>query len=220
MFKLINIFLLFTTILASSTYATAQDATGPDCQKILIQKATAWVNSYSAKLGGSTLDIRKAIGIYGNCFDQRTARLYQQLIKSGHSPLMGAVGNLRDLEQAVAAFTKEALAATAGGGSYDTLSSAYAFLYQKQFKYDFYKTYQAQAPAATDNKADLTAAQQFLQENLKPFSALQRKKLLALFKDFRVNLVMGIGLPEILAYNYANRLLQSPASSVVIQTPF
>jgi hypothetical protein len=85
----------------------------------------------------------RAITSYGRCYDARTDRLVASLAKSGKGPLMGARGNFRDFDQALKSFTTKALAESQPPA--DTMKSAYAALYEKQFRYTFYQSYDVQA---------------------------------------------------------------------------
>ena len=88
----------------------------------------------------------RGIRVYGNCYDQRTDRLAASLAKSGKGPLMSARGNFRDFEQSLESFTKKAVA---GSPPADAVKSAYAGLYEKQFRYAFYQSYEHQTARPT-----------------------------------------------------------------------
>jgi hypothetical protein len=116
---------------------------GHSCAQILKMTSDDWV-AYSKQQSGpaptpqSDVVIR-AVSAYGKCYDERTRHLAATLGKSGHGPLMGANGNFRDFDAALEDFTSKALAAT--GTAADSPKSAYARLYEKQFRYQFYQSY-------------------------------------------------------------------------------
>jgi len=101
--------------------------------------STQWVANFTAKKGEDAQSKLRAISAYGKCYDARTDQLAASLGKSGTGPLMGANGDFRDFDQAVKSFMASALAITDPPA--DELKSAYATLYEKQFRYDFLRTY-------------------------------------------------------------------------------
>lgn len=87
-------------------------------------------------------DIR-AIAVFGKCYDERTARLAASLARRGIGPKKAAIANLSDLEQKMSDFTATALSDTNPPG--DGVKAAYAALYEKQFRYEFYESYEEKA---------------------------------------------------------------------------
>jgi hypothetical protein len=123
--------------------APDRDQLGMACAQILAMSSTDWVSQFNEKAKDAAPAQQKtlrAIAVYGKCYDARTDRLAASLAKSGAGPLMGARGNLRDLQQALDAFTAKALAASDPPA--DTVKTANAQLYEKQFRYEFYQTYE------------------------------------------------------------------------------
>jgi hypothetical protein len=98
----------------------------------------------------------RALAAYGKCYDARTDRLAASLGKNGAGPLMGARANLREFQQALDAFTSNALAATDPPA--DAVKTAYAQLYEKQFRYAFYQGYEAAKPPGTTAKSAASSA--------------------------------------------------------------
>jgi hypothetical protein len=132
--------------------ATDPDRLGQTCAQILAQTSTAWVTYFNSKSepaaataspdqSATTL---RAIAAYGRCYDARTAHLATTLGKTGKGPLMGATGNFRDFQSAVDTFTAKSLAATKA--TEDSPKAAYAHLYEKQFRYQFYQGYADKNP--------------------------------------------------------------------------
>jgi hypothetical protein len=159
---------IFLTAVAQA--ATAQtrptqkaepDRLGMTCAQILAMTSTDWVAHFNDHFGEKTGNEKKtsaegtlrALAIYGQCYDARTNRLAASLEKSGKGPLMGARGNFREFEQALNDFTAKALAAADPPA--DAVKSATTAIYQKQFRYDFYRSYAEQtlrAPAQSARK--------------------------------------------------------------------
>jgi hypothetical protein len=166
---------------AAAIQSSQTDEFGMTCAQILQMSSADWVAHFNeaaaekpaaspAKSGAANVPARnpadktiRAIAAYGKCYDARTDRLAASLAKSGKGPLMGARGNFRDFEQAVQSFTVKALADSQPPA--DAVKSAYAALYEKQFRYEFYEAYDQQGakPAATpstktETKTGSTAA--------------------------------------------------------------
>src|SRR5580704_11109834 len=119
------------------------DRLGLTCAQILQMTSTEWIAKITS-IDASTVDGNlRGIRVYGTCYDQRTDRLAASLAKSGKGPLMGARGNFRDFEQSLLNFSKKALAESEPPA--DAVKSAYAALYEKQFRYEFYQSYDVQS---------------------------------------------------------------------------
>jgi hypothetical protein len=113
------------------------------CAQILKMTSSEWIAYSNEKPSSHPADPaewpRGAIAAYSECYEARTKRLAVTLGNSGKAPLMGARGNFRDFEAALANFTTKALAATdADAGS---TKAEYAHLYEGQFRYQFYQSY-------------------------------------------------------------------------------
>ena len=123
--------------------STDPDKLGLPCIQILQKSSQDWVAYFdektaSAKTNGSSGTLR-AIATYAMCFDARTTFLAATLGKSGKGPLLGATGNFRDFQAALDNFTAKAL--TAVNKQPGSSEAAYAGLYEKQFRYEFYRNY-------------------------------------------------------------------------------
>jgi hypothetical protein len=148
---------------ATQKQAGAADQLGMSCAQILQMSSTDWLahfhekasqtkdanpgtqnqGSEAGKPSAETLDSRatlRAIAAYGNCYDARTDRLAASLGRTGKGPLMGVRGNLRDFETALENFTATALGMAQPPA--DAVKTAYAALYEKQFRYAFYQSYE------------------------------------------------------------------------------
>jgi hypothetical protein len=131
----------------NASQSARADTLGLTCKQILEMSSADWIAKYTDAKGTAQQNTLQAIGAYGNCYDARTDQLAASLAKSSKSPLMGARGNFRDFEQALQDFTAKALVASQPPAG--ALKTAYADLYEKQFRYHFYRDYQQKAlPAA------------------------------------------------------------------------
>jgi len=128
----------------AATKAADPDRLGLTCAQILQMSSTAWVAHFEEKNtkanDGAAPAAVRAINVYGKCYDARTNQLAASLSKSGRGPLMGAMGNFRDFQKALDDFTAKALAATDKRPG--TQEAAYAALYEKQFRYEFYQRFE------------------------------------------------------------------------------
>ena len=119
------------------------DRLGQSCPQILKMTSSDWVAYFNQNSGQDapqdSAKVIRAVVVYGKCYDERTKRLAATLGKTGKGPLMGANGNFRDFEATLQDFTTKALAAT--NSAPDSQKSAYAHLYEKQFRYQFYQSY-------------------------------------------------------------------------------
>jgi hypothetical protein len=120
----------------------AADQLGMTCAQILEISSTDWMAKFTAEKGTDAAATVRGIEVYGKCYDARTDQLAASLGKSGKGPLMGANGNFQSIEQALKAFTAKALAESQPPA--DAVKSAYAALYEKQFRYEFYQSYEPQ----------------------------------------------------------------------------
>jgi len=111
---------------------------GPPCAEILKATSADYVAHESASQAPKE-EIR-AIETYGRCFDERTARLAASLARRSKGPKKAELASLNDLEQKLRNFTAAALADTNPPG--DRLKAAYAALYQEQFRYEFYDSFE------------------------------------------------------------------------------
>jgi hypothetical protein len=154
--------------------AADRDQLGMTCAQILVMSSSDWIAQFNEKAGDAAPTQQKtvrAIAAYGKCYDARTDRLAAALGRKRAGPLMGARGNFRDFEQALENFRTKALAVN--DPPPDAVKTAYAALYAKQFRYEFYqasetptekpeamksgsaKTAAAKPPAPATQKADV-----------------------------------------------------------------
>jgi len=146
---------------AAQKHAGAADQLGMSCAQILQMSSTDWIANFKAsptkdanlgadnhgneagKPSAETSDSRatlRAIAAYGKCYDARTDRLAASLGQSDNGPLMGERGNFRDFETALKNYTAVALSVAQPPD--DVVKAAHAALYEKQFRYAFYQSYE------------------------------------------------------------------------------
>src|SRR5271154_2670522 len=123
----------------SAAAAPSADRLGLTCTQILQMSSSDWGKKFNAAKDASPQSTVHAIAAYGSCYDARTNHLAAALGKSGKGPLMGARGNFRDFQKSLDDFTAKALSAS--NAADDSQKSAYARLYEKQFRYQFYQGY-------------------------------------------------------------------------------
>jgi len=127
------------------------DQLGLTCTQILDMTSAEWVTKFTVERGSEPADTIRAINVYGKCYDTRTEQLAARLRKTGKGPLMGARANFQSVEQALKAFAAKALAESDPPA--DSVKSAYAALYEKQFRYEFYASYQPKPPVPATEPA-------------------------------------------------------------------
>jgi hypothetical protein len=125
------------------------DRLGLTCVQILKMTSTEWIADFREKAQPPEPDpassLSRASEVYGKCYDERTNRQAAALAKTGKGPLMGARGDFQDFEAALKGFAAKALAVYGASAPPAALSerTAYANLYEKQFRYLFYQEYEA-----------------------------------------------------------------------------
>jgi hypothetical protein len=137
---------------------------GMTCAQILHMTSSEWIAKVTAAKGPSDDTQLQGITSYGKCYDERTDRLAASLARTRKGPSVRARGNFRDLEAALDDFTAKALVDSQPPG--DAVKKAYAALYEKAFRYDFYEGYgpkppvpaQAAVAGAESSPAPKTAA--------------------------------------------------------------
>lgn len=140
----------------TTSHANA-DQLGLTCAQIVEMSSSDWVAKYTAEKGQGSAETIRAINTYAKCYDARTDQLAAKLGKSGKGPLMGARGNFQSMEQALKAFTAKALATAQPQA--DPVKAAYAALYEKQFRYELYQSYEPQQPSSAPSSTTPSSSQ-------------------------------------------------------------
>jgi hypothetical protein len=130
-----------------SRRAPDSDLLGMTCSQVLAMTSSEWIAKV-AGAGDSSEDPRlRGIKGYGKCYDERTDRLAASLARSRKGPSLRARTSFRGFVVALDDFTSKALADSQPPG--DDSKKAYAALYEKEFRYQFYQSYERKpAPAS------------------------------------------------------------------------
>jgi hypothetical protein len=209
----------------AQTKAADADRLGLTCTQILQMTSTAWVAQFAEKAGTSNnaagVPTVRAIAVYGKCYEARTSQVAASLGKSGRGPLMGALGNFRDFQQALDDFTVKALAASSKAPG--TQDAAYAALYEKQFRYEFYQKYALRLsenrPLTAEEAAEYSKAKNRFGEFLGLLPEDQAHIIHAAFSHiFDSGPVSDVTKLEL--YRFAISVLESPKDKPFAAPPF
>ncbi len=209
----------------AQTKAADADRLGLTCTQILQMTSTAWVAQFAEKAGTSNnaagVPTVRAIAVYGKCYEARTSQVAASLGKSGRGPLMGALGNFRDFQQALDDFTVKALAASSKAPG--TQDAAYAALYEKQFRYEFYQKYALRLsenrPLTAEEAAEYSKAKNRFGEFLGLLPEDQAHIIHAAFSHiFDSGPVSDVTKLEL--YRFAISVLESPRDKPFAPPPF
>jgi hypothetical protein len=126
------------------------DRLGMTCAQILKMPSAEWIASFDDKAHLATPDaptgVARAIAVYAKCYDTRTDSVASVLAKSGKGPTKAAQADFAGFEAALKDFAVKALADTQSPA--DSQKAAFANLYEKQFRYEFYEEYEAKTMKA------------------------------------------------------------------------
>ncbi|MFY9689291.1 MAG: hypothetical protein WAJ86_05100 [Candidatus Acidiferrales bacterium] len=149
---------------SKSTTKAHVDLLGMTCAQVLRMTSSEWIAKVTSMDDSREDGELRGIAGYGKCYDERTDRLAALLTRTRKGPSVRARGSFRDLEVALDDFTAEALVDSQPPG--DAVKKAYAALYEKAFRYEFYEGYgpkpsvpaQAAVAAAESSPAPKSAA--------------------------------------------------------------
>jgi len=121
------------------------------CAQILAISSSDWI-AKSVAINDSIVDAKlRGIRSYGECYDARTDQLAAALARKGIGPKKAALSNLKDFQAALDTFTSKALTDEALPAQ--PVKAAYAALYAKQFRYEFYQSYDPTYRSKTQKSA-------------------------------------------------------------------
>lgn len=209
----------------SQTKGTDADRLGLTCTQILQMTSTAWVAHFAEKAGNAndaTAPVAvRAITAYGKCYEARTNQLAASLGKSGRGPLMGATGNFRGFQKALDDFTTKALAVS--DKQPGTQEAAYAALYEKHFRYEFYQRYEQRIsggrPLTAEEAAEYSKAKNRFGEFLGLLPEDKAHIIHAAFSQiFDAGPVSDVTKLEL--YRFAISVLESPKDTPFSPPPF
>lgn len=146
------LFILMTVLVVTGNRATANvtqkpagsssmaaDRLGLTCAQILQMSSTDWVARFNKEKGATPDATEHAIAAYGKCYDARTDALAASLARKNSAPPKRARTDFLGFEDALKRFSLKALAdAQPPPGA---TKSAYVVLYERQFRYEFYRAY-------------------------------------------------------------------------------
>jgi hypothetical protein len=201
------------------------DRLGLTCAQILQKASGEWVADFNEKsshaAGDSASSTIRAIEAYGKCYDSRTNHLATVLARSGKGPLMGARGNFGDFQNALDALTTKALAAS--NKQPGTPDAAYAALFEKQFRYEFYQSYthksETKRPLTPDESDEFSKAKNRFGELLGLLPEDQAHIVHAAFSEIFVTGAIN-DVTKLEVYRYAIFLLESPKDTPFSPAPF
>lgn len=215
----------FSQAKPAQTKAADSDRLGLTCAQILQMTSTAWVAHFAEKAGNAnnaTAPVAvRAITAYGKCYEARTNQVAASLGKSGRGPLMGALGNFRDFQKALDDFTTKALGVS--NKSPGTQEAAYAALYEKQFRYEFYQRYEQRIsgnrPLSAEESAEYSKAKNRFGEFLGLLPEDKAHIIHAAFSQiFDGGPVSDVTKLEL--YRFAISVLESPKDTPFSPPPF
>jgi hypothetical protein len=228
--SLVLIAQLFAPIAAAQTKAARPkpadtDRLGLTCPEILQKTSQDWITYFEEKSAHAAADntstTLRAIAAYGKCYDTRTNHLAAVLSKSGKGPLMGARGNFGDFQKALDDLTARALAAS--DKKPGTPEAAYAALYEKQFRYEFYQGYtqksQTKRPLTPEESDEFSKAKNRFGELLGLLPEDQAHIVHAAFSEIFVTGAVN-DVTKLEVYRYAISLLESPKDTPFAPPPF
>ncbi|MFZ3331303.1 MAG: hypothetical protein WA197_11775 [Candidatus Acidiferrales bacterium] len=201
------------------------DRLGLTCAQILQKSSQEWITYFNEKSAGVGADKTSitlgAIATYGKCYDARTTHVAAVLGKSRKGPLMGARGNFGDFQKALDDFTAKALAAS--DKTPGTPEAAYAALYEKQFRYEFYQSYtqksETKRPLTPDESDEFSQAKNRFGELLGLLPEGQAHIVHAAFSEIFVTGAVN-DVTKLEVYRYAIFLLESPKDTPFSPPPF
>ncbi|MGA8023121.1 MAG: hypothetical protein WCC18_19790 [Candidatus Acidiferrales bacterium] len=201
------------------------DRLGLTCTQVLQKTSQEWVTDFNEKSSHAAADsgsrTLRAIAAYGICYDARTNHLAAVLGRSGKGPLMGARGNFGDFQKALDDLTAKALAAS--DKKPGTPEAAYAALYEKQFRYEFYQSYtqksQAKRPLTPEESDQFSKAKNRFGELLGLLPEDQAHIVHAAFSEIFVTGALN-DVTKLEVYRYAIFLLESPKDIPFSSPPF
>lgn len=209
-----------TRLTRSARSASAADRSGLTCAQILAMPSTDWVAKFQKEKGSTAQETIEAIDAYGKCYDERTDHLAALLARRRIGPRNNATADFAGFEEAVNAFTKTAIADAQTHPS-DT-RIAYAHLYQKQFRYEFYREYEQKdlQPRLTPQEdVDFTKAKNRFGELIGVLPDAKAHQVHAAFGEIVGAHQISMAV-KLAVYQYAIFILEPPTEKPFAPPPF
>ena len=122
----------------TASASSAADRMGLTCSQILHLSSGDWVAKFKKEKDQSSEGTSRAVAAYGKCYDARTDTLAAALAKKA-GPSKTARTDFLSLENALREFVSKAVSDAQPAP--DSTKVAYIDLYEKQFRYEFYRAY-------------------------------------------------------------------------------
>lgn len=187
--------------------SVAADRLGLTCPQILAMNSTGWVAKFDKDKGAAS---ERAIAAYGKCYEDRTERLAELLARKRAGPPKRALSDFLSFEDAVKNFTQTAFAGAQSPP--DSVKLAYIALYEKQFRYDFYRQYQQKnlnPPLSPDQDLQFTKAKNRFGELIGLLPSANAHQVHGAFGEIvgthEISMAMKLAL-----YRYAIFILEPP----------
>jgi len=200
--------------------SAAADRLGLTCSEILAISSTAWVDKFKSEKSSAPGATAQAVAAYGRCYDERTEHLAAELARKRASPPKNARTDFEGLQEAVDAFTKTAIADAEPPP--DAAKAAYAGLYEKQFRYEFYRQYEQKninPPLTPAEDLQFTKAKNRFGELIGLLPNAKAHQVHAAFGEIvgvhQVSMAMKLAL-----YRYAIFILEPPSGKPFAPPPF
>lgn len=200
--------------------ASAGDRLGLTCPQILTMSSTDWVAKFQKEKGSNPAETIEAIDAYGKCYDERTDHLAALLVRRRTGPPKSALADFAGFQDAVKAFTQTSIADAQTPP--DATRIAYARLYGRQFRYEFYREYEQKnlQPALTaDENLQFTKAKNRFGELIGMLPDAKAHQVHAAFGEIvglhQISMTIRFAL-----YQYAIFVLEPPSEKPFAPPPF
>lgn len=203
---------------AASSAAT--DRLELTCTQILAMSSTGWVAKFKNEKSSVPGATARAATAYGRCYDERTEHLATELARKHAGPPKNSRTDFAGLEGALGAFAKTAVADAEPPP--DAAKAAYAELYEKQFRYEFYREYEEKnlnPPLTPAEDLQFTKAKNRFGELIGLLPNAKAHQVHAAFGEIvglhQVSMAMKLAL-----YRYAIFILEPPSGKAFAPPPF
>jgi len=124
--------------------SSAADRLGLSCGQILQMSSADWVARFNKENGATSETTERATAAYGKCYDARTDAVAASLVRKGAAPPKSVRANFAGFEGALKQFVLKAMAEAQPAPN--ATKAVYIVLYEKQFRYQFYRSYAEKNP--------------------------------------------------------------------------
>lgn len=196
------------------------DRLGLVCSQVLGMSSMDWVTKFQGQKGPGPQETIRAVDFYGECYEERTSRIALLLVRKHAGPSRNALADFAGFEDALNAFTQTAIADAETAP--DATKIAYAHLYQKQFRYEFYREYEQKdlhPPLTPDEDLEFTKAKNRFGELIGVLPDAKAHQVHAAFGEMvgihQISMAMKFAV-----YRYAIFVLEPPSEKPFAPPPF